>query len=58
MNHILSNTVLSLALPLVAISVGATAAETTLISDPNFPLVQLPATFDSQRSTKQLGLAT
>ena len=57
MSHILSNTVLSLALPLVAISAGATAAETTLISDPNYPLVQLPATFDSQRSTKQLGLA-
>lgn len=39
------------------ISTTAVLAEPALVSDPNFSLVQLPADFDSQRTTKRVNLA-
>ncbi|MEI8044581.1 MAG: hypothetical protein WCL11_24435, partial [Verrucomicrobiota bacterium] len=32
-------------------------AEPAVVSDPNFPLIQLPADFDSHRTTKRVNLA-
>lgn len=57
MKQVLTRTSLFTTLILAAIPTMAVSGEQTLISDPNFPLIQLPATFDSHRSTKRVDLA-
>ena len=42
---------------LLAFAATARSEEPVLISDLNFPLIRLPATFDSQRTTKRVDLA-
>ena len=42
---------------LAVIANTAVLAEPALVSDPNFPLIQLPAEFDSHRATKRVNLA-
>ena len=41
---------------LLALTATARSEEPVLISDLNFPLIRLPATFDSQRTTKRVDL--
>ncbi len=43
---------------LAVIANTAVLAEPALVSDPNFPLIQLPAEFDSHRTTKRVNLPT
>ncbi len=57
MEKALIRTALFTVLLLASIPTMAVSGEQTLISDPNFPLIQLPATFDSHRSTKRVDLA-
>jgi hypothetical protein len=57
MKPVLVNTLLFTALLLATIPKVAQGSESVLVPDPNFPLIQLPATFDSHRSTKRVNLA-
>jgi len=47
---------LLIVLALAATALTAEGGEPVLISDPNFPLVRLPADFDSHRSTRRVDL--
>ena len=53
----LTHTPRFIALLLIAISSTAWCDEPVLIQDTNFPLIRLPASFDSQRATKRVDVA-
>jgi len=53
----LANTLPCAVLLFATIPAGAESAEAALVPDPNFPLLQLPAVFDSHRTTKRVDLS-
>ena len=56
MKLLLTNTLPLTVLALASTAAAAASAEPTRVSDPNFPLIRLPADFDSHRSTKRVDL--
>lgn len=58
-NHIIDRMKIPFLAALLVLNIATSAcAEPTLVSDPNFPLIQLPTDFDSHRTTKRVNLAT